>query len=387
VLRFPHFPNMKSFFLFNLLIVSLLFAESPPSANVHLGDPVYPFIRQLTEKYYLPLKGINSRPYTREKIARFLQTVARREKAGKTVLSRVEKRSLVYFKREFSGDLRLFMPDIPYGERHIYRFRDTARGDQIVLDLGIKDSLSYLGMDGQRIMSAVLTARVRGRIRNTLAYQVHADIFSEINSQDVYVEHDYNPVNGYPHNTFGKTGEPTNTKSWDTFTTGLFFKNRFGDFEIGVDRFQWGPGQFNFLTQSGAGPPVGILKGETDLWKFHYVHTINVIMGEKYRNKYMYAHRLEWALPLHFKVGINEVIVYGDSTGDGDESEFATHWDERRTKRGFDPIYTIPFVPYFLAEHYSGDRDNVALSFDISTGVFPFTELYMELFLDDLNQP
>jgi len=378
---------MNFFSLFCLFAFTLILALSPPSVNVALSDPVYPFIRQMTEKYHIPVKGIGSRPYTRKKVALFLFETEKRVSEGKISLTRVETQAQAYFRREFSGEFRLFMPELSYGERHIHRFQDTLRGDEIVVDLGIKDSLSYFGVDGQKIMSGILTGQVRGTIRNTLAYQVHTEIASEINSQKVYPPHDYNPVNGYPYNTFGETAGPTDKKSWDTFITGLFFENRLGTFELGVDRFQWGPGQFNFLTQSGAGPPVGLLKAEVDLWKLHYVHTINVIMGEKYRDKFMYAHRLEWALPLRFNLGINEVIIYGDGTDDGDSTEASTQWDERRKKRAFDPIYAIPFVPYFLAEHYRGDRDNVALGFDVSTGAFPYTLLYLELFLDDLISP
>jgi hypothetical protein len=371
---------MKYIIFLTLIPLSLL-AENP-SVNVRLQDPVYDFIQQVSTKYGIEFKNLNTRPYTRKQVAAFLNRVKTRVSDGQIKLSTVEQQELDYQREEFSLDLLLFEPDIQYNEKHIYRFSDKSRSDQLIIDLGLKDSAGLSVDNKEEYNTGCLYGGIRGVMRNTLAFQSEIRISSEINSKRKFPPSDYNPVNGYPYNTFGETGM-SNKKSWDMFSTGLFIENKVLTAEAGVDRMRWGPAERNALTLSGDGPPIALLKVEADFWNFHYTHTINIIKGEKYKDKYMYAHRLEWRLPLHFRLGINEVVIYGDNTEDGDLRHPGTWYNLRH----FDPIYAIPFIPYFFAEHYNGDRDNVALSMDLSFTSIRNLKVYTELFLDDLISP
>jgi len=299
------------------------------------------------------------------------------------VLSKVERQSLDYFKDEFSVEMNLIYGNITYNEKHIYIFKDSIKNDLLQVDLGLRDSSGYKSKNNNAATTGTLYGGIRGTMRGLLAFMSQCEVSSEVNSDKyAYKPMSYNPVDGYPYNTFRDTGR-TNRKSWDIFTSGIFIENRLFSAELCVDRMRWGPAERNAVTLSGDTPPMGLLKLETDFWKAHYIQTINIIKGTRYKDKYMYAHRVELSLPHTIHLGINEVLVYGDSTGDGDTLNPGTHFN----KRSFDYIYAIPFVPYYFAQHYNGDRENTALSFDLAFNPVKRLKIYTELYLDDLGSP
>ncbi|MFH0921920.1 MAG: capsule assembly Wzi family protein, partial [Fibrobacterota bacterium] len=364
-----------------ILGASCLFAE-PPSVSVPLSCPVYSLIDQLTARTGMEPANLYTRPFSRKQVAAYLLKISNAVRKGTVTLNRVEMQGLDYYCGEFSIEGRLYEDRLPNREKHVYVFEDTVKKDLLTVDLGLKDSAAWRFSGGHGCMSAVFYGGIRGRMRDQLAFRSDVAVASELNTDKVYRMHNYDPVNGYPYNTFGDTAL-TNKKSWDFFESGLFLENRICAVELGVDRLRFGPAERNALTLSGETPPLGLLKLETQFWRFHYIHTINIIKGTRFRDKYMYAHRLEVALPQRFRLGLNEVVVYGDSTGDASP----TNAGNRFGTRHFDALYSIPFIPYYFAQHYSGDRDNMALSLDAACHRIPNTKIYAELFLDDLISP
>ncbi|OGK01417.1 MAG: hypothetical protein A2519_15015 [Candidatus Raymondbacteria bacterium RIFOXYD12_FULL_49_13] len=369
-----------------LLFLAILgWGEIPSSGTVQLGNPVYDFVERIVTRYAIDFQGVNSKPYTRSQIAMFISDIEACTKKNKSCrLSIVEKQELAYYKKEFSFDLAELDPTVRYDEKHIFFYNRTASGnkdDFLKIDLGFRDSAGYVSASGEEFISGCFYGGIYGSIHGILV-QNEIQVASELNSENKYFSHDYNPIHGYPYNVFGNQ-DSTNKKSWDTFTSGIFFrKNRFL-LSLAVDRMRWGPGEFVQLALSGNTPPMGTLKAETDFWRFHYIHTINMLKGYKYQKKYLYAHRLECVLPKKVTVGVNEMVVYGDNTNDGDTLHPGTTFQTRN----FDLIYSIPFIPYYFAQHYSGDRDNMALSFDVTSTTIRNLKLYIELFLDDLISP
>jgi len=53
-------------------------------------------------------------------------------------------------------------------------------------------------------------------------------------------------------------------------------------------------------------------------------------------------------------------------------------------ERGWEWAYLIPSVPFKFVEHYAGDRDNAALSFDFTLWYPEKFRWYGEFFLDDI---
>jgi hypothetical protein len=146
---------------------------------------------------------------------------------------------------------------------------------------------------------------------------------------------------------------------------------------------RWGPSERNALAISGDTPPFGLLKLEADFWRVHYTQTIGLLKGEKYLDKYLFAHRLEFHLPLRMTAGVNEILIYGDNAHDGDTANAGSHFGERR----LDYVYSLPFIPYYFSQHFNGDRDNMTISMDFSALPMPGLKLYFELFIDDLVSP
>jgi len=366
----------------SFLITAAFLWAAAPSPDVPLGDPVYPFLDQLAVRHGLDLKNLYSRPVSRASVAKLLSLAHLKARDGSLKLSRVEKENLAYFRAEFSFELKSLEPDAPYLERHIYSFNDSALQDYLAVDLGFRDSSEYFGRNGGALTSGCFYGGIRGDVRGMLAFMNRIEVSSEANTDKVYWMSDYNPVNGYPYNTFQDTGW-VNKKSWDTFIAGVFFENRLFSAELGVDKLRWGPGEHNALSLSGETPPLGLLKLETDFWKVHYTQSIGILKGERYLDKYMFAHRLEFHLPHGMTAGVNEVLVYGDNAHDGDTSNIGSRFGAR----SLDYIYGIPFIPYYFSQHFNGDRDNMTLSMDFSARPAPGLKLYMELFLDDMISP
>jgi hypothetical protein len=81
---------------------------------------------------------------------------------------------------------------------------------------------------------------------------------------------------------------------------------------------------------------------------------------------YLTGHRLElrWR---NITAGAYEILSYSR-----DEIEWS---------------YALPFVSLFIAEHMVGDRDNVAMGFDLQYVLMNKCRVFLEIFLDDLVGP
>jgi len=105
----------------------------------------------------------------------------------------------------------------------------------------------------------------------------------------------------------------------------------------------------------------------------------------------MMIHRLE--VPLfeqRFVFGLNGAVVFGSAADS--ISTAKVHSDPLEQKfygidRTFEPVYLVPFLPFAFAEHFTGDRDNALLSFDLSLRLPTNFHWYFEFLLDDMSSP
>jgi hypothetical protein len=96
-------------------------------------------------------------------------------------------------------------------------------------------------------------------------------------------------------------------------------------------------------------------------------------------------HRLSadlWKKRIH--LGINEVIIYGNTTSEPHSDSNAIDKPYIQNDRTLEWGYCIPFIPFKFLEHYVGDRDNAAISFDLSVQWPAGWRWYGEFFLDDM---
>jgi|GEM_PF-1245862 len=247
---------------------------------------------------------------------------------------------------------------------------------------------------------------LKGQWSENLDYLTQVFIAQEWSSQDVYFEN-YNPRRGQPYNTPQKASNDKssfNLNSFDGSTGAFTFKWSWGRLELTRDWNQWGPGLWQHTALSDKGyiwvnQPLNQGSSLTDahpsqipepahrsgfssmgqaapltqlrlVWFLpfaRYVQWTGLRMGlDQNINSCVAAHRIEigkgW-----IQAGFHEVVSY--------------------TRTVLDIQYLPPLLPYWISEHFGGDRDNVTLGFDLSIRPGYGLRMWTELFLDDLVSP
>ncbi len=147
--------------------------------------------------------------------------------------------------------------------------------------------------------------------------------------------------------------------------------------KFGRQKFDVGYGPFKMI--SGANSPAFdylSFKIGYSFFNFSYYHSKiggkstvvdDSIQGSvsNVAEKYFGYHRIGFDISRHFKLGIGEMIIYGD--------------------RPMDFSYVNPFNFYKTVEHSNQDRDNAMLFADMSNNSIEGLKLYATLLIDDLN--
>jgi len=210
-------------------------------------------------------------------------------------------------------------------------------------------------------------------------------------------EHNYEPRYGYPYDILEKNQSESKGRTWNFFNARTDWQAApYLKFSGGYDYLAYGPARHNKLTLRGSDfywraiqdtseyanikrpVPTPFFAFDLSLGFVSYSQHAMQLKSIKEKNKYLHAHRLDFKVSENFSLGLTETIVYGGTEVNHiPEEEF----DEERS---VEVIYLAPFIPYFFAEAYVGDRDNKALSADFSWKLFKMFEIYGELFIDDL---
>jgi hypothetical protein len=244
--------------------------------------------------------------------------------------------------------------------------------------VGVSDSSSF-GMRG------IISPSFSGNIK-ALSFYSGIDVWTEYRSDTLFPQSSYQPYDGVPYNLFGRNTEGSKWRSSDLPRGGISYNAGRLVLETAIDYLKIGPAVYYPVTLSGRAPPVTYGRLNLDLGLINYSHVAGLLKEHKDYSKYLYVHRLTVLLPkYHLNIGFNEVIVTGSSFG---ESLGDTNLVNRNSQtRGWEWVYFIPFVPFKFAEHYIGDRDNVAMSFDIDLRWPENFRWYLEFFLDDMLSP
>ncbi len=237
---------------------------------------------------------------------------------------------------------------------------------------------------------------VRGLLRPSLnanvgnvSFNSEVDVWTDWRSDTVYKRSSYQPYDGVPYNLYNRA-DSSSVRSSDLLRGGISYDSKVFRLEAGIDRLRQGPAVFNPLTFSGFSPPMTYVKGRLSFGFMDYVQAVGLLQSEKDKPKYFYMHRV--TMPLfnsNVVAGITEVVINGSTTNQQPDTDKVNalrpaYYGETRT---WELAYMIPFVPYSFAEHFLGDRDNKALSFDITIPFPRDFRLYMEFFLDDFTTP
>ncbi len=173
-------------------------------------------------------------------------------------------------------------------------------------------------------------------------------------------------------------------KSFDFYDTqaSIDYQSRHWLLYFGKGVNHWGPGQLGSFpldrrsfpyTHFRANMQYGPIRGSIVYGKLYQfprivteVDTLGAeVVRENYADKWMVAHRMEMVITRSLQLGLFEQVIYGE--------------------RGFDPDYLHPFLFLRGAEHYTGDRDNLLVGFDIRWTLLKGLRLHTQFLFDEFS--
>lgn len=352
--------TLRNTLVFILLIASSLCAQS---VYVPLEHRVYDFFDRMETRGILHHIRGGSRPFTRERCAGILRNLDRRVNTDPEAFSSVEKQTIERMKGEFWAELRNEDVAVRSEEKepHFY-VGDFTHGRVAV------DALIGYGFTGRtpdapesehRIHNAYYGAALRGRVYGVGFYSDNR-IFSEWGSR-TYRQH-YDASEGYPQSI----NRDSSRAVWDASDSYIAFGVRGVRVQWGRDKVGWGPIRGGGLMLSGLAPSFDLIKLHFDLGPSTFTWLHGELRSD-FSHKWIAAHRLELSLSKSLDVGLQEVVIYG--------------------RRGVETAYLNPMLPYLVAEHTLGDRDNVSIGLDFDFRTVRNLKFTGELFIDDLFAP
>ena len=167
---------------------------------------------------------------------------------------------------------------------------------------------------------------------------------------------------------------------WDYSTLKATWRGEKFQLEVGKFSRHWGPGVNSLLISSKppSYPQFGFDWQITPRMKLIYFHGFlrsqipDTLFGGYYNqvgkrgidiSRSVAAHRLEWKPLPQLVLGASEAVVYAT--------------------RSIEPVYLIPFIPFWSTQHYLGDTDNILLCGDITWLFKPGHRIYGALFMDE----
>lgn len=353
-----------------LIFYTLVSAEWDPTIrrNLRLNE----FITQISSRYNVPVTNdLYQEPQKREEVAQFIQYAI-----DSLNLTKGELEDAKLLLRYYNGD-RVIVGKA--NEKGRFNLNLNLTGDA---DLGTKDSL-HLGFKG------IINPSINGFISG-ISYTSGFSVWTEARNDTIWVKNNYQPYNGNPYNLFGRE-DSGNVRASDMFRVGTSWDWGLSEWDVGVDQLKSGPAVKNPLILNITTNNIFYTRLKLKFKWFTYTHIFGIPQSIRGYNRFLYYHRVD--IPLWDKrinIGVNGAIVYG-STADSattapSQNDPLSSYNYNIT-RTINPVYLIPFVPFAFAEHFSGDRDNVLMSFDFSIRAPTDFYWYFEFLIDDISSP
>lgn len=374
------------------LTAFLVVGGSLDAAPVEPGHPVHAFLGRLHIQGRLERAFLHSLPLQDAEVLRLLVSATRDSGS----LARHEKADLRRHLRAFDPSLRRLESPLHYRDS----LRTLSGGGDFAADAFLADSVPH----AQGFAATALSLRAEGSFGTHLDFVSEATVAGEWARRPAYILN-YDPARGLPYNTRkGRVdaSERDERRTFDAFRTVVGLGAGTYRIEVGNDWNQWGPGiwqhpslgsrpwfwvQDSLPPGDSAGFPGSLAPGAyrrgyrrpgegptmpqvriAFTWPFlKYTKVLADKQGLFSReDAAVVAHRLDVRIG-NLDLGAYEMVAYSD--------------------RAFEPVYAIPLVPLKIAEHFLGDRDNIALGIDASYAFRGRSRIYTELFLDDLLGP
>lgn len=344
-----------SFFL--TLSASLL----AQSVDVDYDHWIYDFITRMESKGVYTKFDAGIKPYSRTEIANIIMQIDSVANTEPGRLSKSEKGLLEQFKGEFADELagKNLKINSKYNERHALRWQEGE--NRVYFDLGYGQILDFrVGDqydDPQRDTELTLGAQIRGQFGPKFSFFLDVRNTASATEDDSLLEH-FDPSQGQPVVNTGSTSFSDKAVAYFKWQLPWF------SLKFGRDRLKWGPGYRGGVVLSQNNPLFDMILLQTRFYRFNYQY-FHGFLNSSFEQKYLAAHRLEFKATDWLYLSGSETVIYGN--------------------RNVEMQYLNPIMPYHVAEHHMGDKDNNMMGFDISAFPVKNQKYYFELLLDDFS--
>jgi len=345
-----------------LIIISLFLSKNsfPQSVNVPLNHWAYNFLERLETRGCFSSLLLRARPISRNDLAGLLAQIDKNCSEKKVKLSKSELDLFEQLKGEFHEELDNFSvkTNKRLHERHLLKWEENENKFKIDIDFRQRFEINRGDQfdSTKRISNTTVGGIIRGNLKNSLAFYIHFKN-TLVKGEDIHREN-FNPEQGMPIVISGENAFKDDASAYFVWKLPWF------ELEFGRDKAQWGPGYQGNLMLSRHNPLFDMLKIRAQFNRFYFT-SIQGKLNSSHGTKYLAAHRLEVRAFSWLYLAGSESVIYGN--------------------RDVELEYLNPIMPYHVAEHHLGDRDNNTMAFEMT--MFPFLghKFYGELFLDDFT--
>lgn len=361
---------------------------SAQTVYVPVSHWAYEYLDRLETRGVLERTLSQTRPMTRLNIARAL-VLLRENTPG---LSRADQQALNFLRVEFQEEFQQlgvepvtpetgwhrltrhkwidpWAPDILYGNgRNMLSFIWPELS--VFVDPVMAFSPLWADADTVTGVERVYHKRQGLALRGTVGR--HWGFYADVRDNQEWGTRDYPGVVNFTREGLGFVRGNGRQMDYDETVAGVVYQSGLLTLQFGKDRNNWGPGYSGQLLISSQPTSYDQIKIElgvkylrfTSLWAVLQHYQDDYFTGN-HQEKYLAAHRLEFAPWRFLSVGLHEAVFYAS--------------------RRFEPSYVLPVMFFRSAEHYLGDRDNAAMGLDVTVLPGARTRLYGELLIDDIS--
>ncbi len=338
----------------------LVFAQS---SNVPLDYWGYAFLDRMEAKGLFATHALRARPITRTTMADILRQIEARLPQYRSRLSAADLRLYEQLRGDFADELPTIdsTRNALEKERHLLRWSESSSG--LCFDLLGKESvISNRGAQYQPddlLSETTLGGIIRGQLGGKIGFYTEARNAVTRGSDDVQEsDEQFDVSKGSPVVISGPNVVQDRAVAYLTLEAPWL------RLEVGRDELDWGPGYHGGLAVSRNMPATEMIKLSSRFRRFQFT-SAHAFLRSGLGAKYLAAHRLDLMIMPGLHLGGTESVIYGN--------------------RDVELAYLNPIMPYQVAEHHLGDKDNNMLSVDITTTLIPSTKLYGEFFIDDMT--
>jgi hypothetical protein len=332
----PGHPELKYSFI-STLILCFIIQSKGQTVSYSLDHWVYRFLERLEAENLFNSPALRSKPISRSAIEEILTSIHKNIRENPALLTEADRRLL----RQLEHDL--------FRKNRFFTFEPVLR-ETIIADHGTNTA------ETSPISETTIGVNLYGMLGKNFAYYLDArnslvrGTGAGLDRFDIAAP---SPARLYGPNIFR-----------DRLIGYIIYEKSWLRAELGRNEFRWGPGYLGDLALSNNIPTTEMVRLSARLGRFRFT-SAHAFLFDTMGPKFLAAHKLNIELIPGMYFGAGETVLYGN--------------------RDVELAYLNPLMPYHIAEHHLGDRDNNNMCFDFTLTRLPSTTIYAEYFIDDMT--